>query len=1540
MSESEPRFTRASDSSERHTTQSQVKADTACDALLGTVKSTIDPFKETFSSKGSALHHVSEAVNSLASLQGMPSQLLNTGISEIPLLDKVPGMPAATIGVPHLGTPHAHGHPPSNGFPLPSSGMTIGAGCLSVLIGGIPAARVLDIGFAPTCGGLTPYFDIQTGSSNTFIGGMRAARMGIDITRHCNPMGHVGKSGGEAASAAEKSEEVASEAAQVSGRAKLLGGAGKAWSVGNAAIGPASGMATAASDVKHHEALAAAMTAAQTAADLAFMMLSNLMGKDPGIEPSMGTLLMGDPTVLIGGFPLPDSQMMWHGAKHGIGKKVRPKLPKWAQKLACEMFGEPVSAVTGAVENDFTDYETDEVVPFKWGRHYSSGWHERDGVLGYGFRHAWQHELLLLRTRAVYIDPRGTEYTFGRRADGTYGGCCRGYEMEQLDGQRFVVRHDVEGELEFERASAKARSARCKVHVRDGARSVLQWTTHGGISKITQADTSDSIRRVVAFVYEPRGRITEVVLTDVDGQVNRIARYGYDVKGCLASYRNALDAVSACEYDMQRRVVRLTDANGYAFFYRYDVHGRCTKSEGQDGLLRVRLQYHPGRTFITESDGGRWTVLYNEAGTITRVIDPYGGVVEYLLGADGRIVSEVDSGGRVTRWIYDARGRNSHRVDRWGKCWPPKDEASVVPDRIPRALPDTHLGLQWGEIVLSELAPRVLVPPSIEQLSDVIFSLPPSLSGDAIEQRDAAGRVIERTDECGCTERFRCDANGNVIERCDSDGHIYRYDIASWNLRVAETDPLGNTIRFRQTSRQQIDAIVDANGNESSYTYDHKGRITGVRRNGVVRETYAYDAANLLVEKRDGGGNLLLSFDAGTNGRYRRRRLASGEIHVYDYDARGNTIKASTDGHDVTLAYDHADRRTADKRNGLGVEHVYSVGRLASTTYFGRFTVHYEVVDHSATRIHTPEGGCHQLQRSGDGRVLIDAANGTAILSGFDRAKRCVGQISWSRTRETPLRFTRYEYSETGELRRTTRTAGDSEEYEYDAAHRLIGESRNGWPIRKFEYDRAGNLTSTAAAAWMRYAEGNRLASSCLGTFSYNRRNHLSEFMRADGVRTIYQYNSKDLLVKVDWSDRHEAWTAEYDGLCRRIYQAYSGNRTDYYWDGDRLAAEVRIDGRLRLYVYSNESSLVPFLFVDYPSVDASAADGQTYLVCCNQVGLPQWIEDREGSTVWIAADVDPYGAIRVAEGNLVDYNLRFPGHYFDTVTGLHYNRFRSYSPELCRYLQSDPVGQSGGINLYAYVANPVVRVDVLGLHDARDDRVPEPDDETESALKPKALKLHLPSELADIRDPAQLAVAAGHHAFDLAHEAANEGERNITLYDGRDGTTFKTGKSTMGPCLTVVVFKPTLEIFYGQNQRETISADMFPVSSHRALQELLDRNDLIRKYCTTPGGKPCASHTRKYGVPGKHGDVRVLGDALSAQIQAGENPDFSDFAMYNVRMRDSNPGGNGVIPAGTPMPRCLHCGPATIGVEVISDPPEVIAAHGQRLKYLQRFQR
>jgi RHS repeat-associated protein len=61
--------------------------------------------------------------------------------------------------------------------------------------------------------------------------------------------------------------------------------------------------------------------------------------------------------------------------------------------------------------------------------------------------------------------------------------------------------------------------------------------------------------------------------------------------------------------------------------------------------------------------------------------------------------------------------------------------------------------------------------------------------------------------------------------------------------------------------------------------------------------------------------------------------------------------------------------------------------------------------------------------------------------------------------------------------------------------------------------------------------------------------------------------------------------------------------------------------------------------------------------------------------------------------------NVRFPGQYFDSETGCHYNYFRYYCPDIGRYLTADPIGLVGGLNLYSYVGNnPTYWVDPLGL--------------------------------------------------------------------------------------------------------------------------------------------------------------------------------------------------------------------------------------------------
>ena len=60
---------------------------------------------------------------------------------------------------------------------------------------------------------------------------------------------------------------------------------------------------------------------------------------------------------------------------------------------------------------------------------------------------------------------------------------------------------------------------------------------------------------------------------------------------------------------------------------------------------------------------------------------------------------------------------------------------------------------------------------------------------------------------------------------------------------------------------------------------------------------------------------------------------------------------------------------------------------------------------------------------------------------------------------------------------------------------------------------------------------------------------------------------------------------------------------------------------------------------------------------------------------------------------------LLFQGQYADVETGLYYNRFRYYSPELGNYISQGPIRMAGNNpTLYGYVKDTNSWLDLFGL--------------------------------------------------------------------------------------------------------------------------------------------------------------------------------------------------------------------------------------------------
>jgi uncharacterized Zn-binding protein involved in type VI secretion len=249
------------------------------------------------------LRATQQTVGAVMSGLGAFKDALDVGFANLtaPLAAICPSLPAATLMSPYIGTPHCHpthppsGPPPIPPTPLPSIGMVTLGMCVKVLINSMPAARADDIGLAPTCCGIPPaWFKIKTGSSNVFIGGSRAARLG-DICQACKNIPEPPKMSlstvGKIASGAMKAMEVAGV---------VVGALGIAADIAEAAVEDDAAMASAKS-------LSAAMASAQMAADAAKKAVEATMWKDPTMPPTGSVGAIVDPshaTVLIGGFPM------------------------------------------------------------------------------------------------------------------------------------------------------------------------------------------------------------------------------------------------------------------------------------------------------------------------------------------------------------------------------------------------------------------------------------------------------------------------------------------------------------------------------------------------------------------------------------------------------------------------------------------------------------------------------------------------------------------------------------------------------------------------------------------------------------------------------------------------------------------------------------------------------------------------------------------------------------------------------------------------------------------------------------------------------------------------------------------------------------------------------------------------------------------------------------------------------------------------------------------------------------------------------------
>jgi RHS repeat-associated protein len=251
--------------------------------------------------------------------------------------------------------------------------------------------------------------------------------------------------------------------------------------------------------------------------------------------------------------------------------------------------------------------------------------------------------------------------------------------------------------------------------------------------------------------------------------------------------------------------------------------------------------------------------------------------------------------------------------------------------------------------------------------------------------------------------------------------------------------------------------------------------------------------------------------------------------------------------------------------------------------------------------------------------------------------------------------------------------------YTYNQDHQRTGVSASD----------ATYLVSGLTAVSRTYAPNNLNQYATVGATAYTYDTNGN--LKSDGTWT-YTYSNENILLTATATGSTVSYT--YDPQNLRKAKTVNGTTTSYLSVGNQAVgdqgkgqeiAEYNGSGTLlRRYVYG--------LGLDEPLVTIDAAGNHSY-----------HFTDGLGSVVALAntsgqlTEKHAYSAYGLASST-AGTAFQFAGRRVDPETGLYYNRARFYSPSLGRFLQTDPTGTKGGINLYAYTANdPVNRVDSTG---------------------------------------------------------------------------------------------------------------------------------------------------------------------------------------------------------------------------------------------------
>ena len=842
------------------------------------------------------------------------------------------------------------------------------------------------------------------------------------------------------------------------------------------------------------------------------------------------------------------------------------------------------------------------------------------------------------------------------------------------------------------------------------------------------------------FGYDERGRLTDVV----DGS-GRSFRYEYDDSDRVTAWIDRNDVTYRYEYDETGRVVRGTSEGGVlTASFVYDDETRTTSvtdSLGHTTEYRHDEQGHLDR--ITDPLGGVQELHSDVRGHLLRRVDQVGHAIEFVRDEAGNPLSVTLPDGAVTRAGYNAFGQPVELVVPDGTVWRYEyDDRGLLTAVIdPCGAVSGFRYDEHGRLLESTDALGAAQRFRCDQAGLPVESMGPS--GGAVRvRRDAFGRIIEYVDALGAVTTIERDAVGLPVRETAPDGTEQRWEYDAEGNLLSHTTPAGALARFEYGPFDKLIARTDPDGSRYTFAYDSELRLIGVTGPTGLTWRYEYDAVGHLIAERDFDGTAL-TYQLDAAGRLVARTGSNGATISFIRDARGNVVERHTGDDIFRYAYDPAGRLREAVGGGVRLAYEHdAAGRITSESVDGRKLVNvYDATGRRTERI-TPGGVTTRWAYEASGRPAsmattagslnfqYDAAGqetlrllgpGAVLSQSYDSVGRLSEQNIWAysgqdalsavyNTERSPLQSRSIAYRADGipvEVRDALRGTSI---YRLDAAGRVTGVEALSWR-EAYSYDALGNLGHAETAEDREY-QGTRILRDRRTAYEHDSDGRLVRKVRRtlSGGRKIWTYtwDAENHLTGFTGPDG-DTWSYTYDPLGRRVAKTRldsDGTVAEtvvFCWDGPRVAEEQRIgsDGCQTSLTWDYEPGGFRPMAQTRRSWATDAPqeriDEEFFAIVADAVGTPMELVTPDGRLAWHTTR-SLFGERIAAPDSITECPLGFPGQYWDDESGLFYNLYRYYDPETGAYCSPDPLGLVAAPNNTAYVPNPLIESDPLGL--------------------------------------------------------------------------------------------------------------------------------------------------------------------------------------------------------------------------------------------------